>query len=357
MKKTLLFSFLGLCAVGADAQITLTTADIATPTKVIYQAQDTMPTVSIGGSGASQSWNMTALNTHTVDTLTFLPYSSAPNPKFSSANIAVKFGWQNSYAYLNNNSSSAAILGSSGIVDFGNGPTQVDQVNTPGEILANWPATYLSSFSSTYSTNSKYYFGIDPGVGVVIDSVRTHGRVVKNVNYDAWGTVTTPLGSYASLRSKQTIVRRDSTDVFVAMLGGWQNNISTSADSSANYTWWANSVGFPLVEFEMDSVGSVRNVSWLLALPMTVGVNEFTSATEINVYPNPAQDHINIVVDAAKVSSVQIYDITGRMIESVSITSDRALINTSGYANGAYSYSVLDRNDAIVSRGKFSVAK
>jgi hypothetical protein len=356
MKKTLLLSILGLCAFGADAQITLTSADIATPTKVIYQAQDTMPAVSIGGSGASQTWNMTALNTHTVDTLTFLPYSAAPNPKFSSANIAVKFGWQNSYAYLNNSSSSATILGSSGVVDLGNGPTQIDQVNTPGEILANWPATYLSSFSSTYSTKSKYYFGIDPGFGVVVDSVRTHGRVVKNANYDAWGTITTPLGSYSSLRSKETIVRRDSTDVFIAMLGGWQNNISTSADSSANYTWWSNGIGFPLVEVRMDSVG-ISNVSWLLSLPMTVGVNEYTSATEVNVYPNPAKDMINFEVDANVASSIQIYDITGRVIETIRITVDRSVINTSGYANGSYTYSILDRSNAILNRGKFNVVK
>ncbi|MCE3278773.1 MAG: hypothetical protein K0S44_964 [Bacteroidetes bacterium] len=356
MKKTLLLSIFSFSVIGLTAQITLTSADIASPTKAIRQANDTMPTVTIGNAGASQTWNMLALNNHTEDTLVFLPNSSSP-PPFASANIALKFGFQNAYAYLSNTASAATILGSAAVVDFGGGPSQVVVVNTPAEKLANWPATYNSTFTNVYSTKSKYYFGVDPGIGVPIDSVRTHGKVNKTVVFDAWGTIATPLGTYPVLRAKTTKITRDSTDAYVAFLGGWQDNVATSADSTASYTWWANGIGFPLVELTLDSLGGIREATWLQALPMTVGVNECTTAVDLNVYPNPAQNEVNFMVDSKIAHSMVIYDITGRKVDSFMITSDLSTINTSAYANGSYTYSVLGLDNIILARGKFSVAK
>ncbi|MCW3103091.1 MAG: hypothetical protein JWO09_1531 [Bacteroidetes bacterium] len=356
MKKTLLISFFGLSVVAANAQITLTSADIAAPTKVIRQANDTMPTVSIGSAGTSQTWNMAALSNDREDTLTFFPYSTAPNPKFSGANIAVRFGWQQTYAYLNNSASSATILGAGTLTDFGGGPSQVNQVNTPAEKLANWPGTYSSAFTSNFRTNSTFYFGVDPGIGAPIDSLRTHGRTNKTVVYDAWGTISTPLGTYPALRAKQTVVKRDTTDAFIAILGGWQNDISTNADSTVSYSWWSNGIGFPLVELTLDSLGTVSGATWLLALP-AVGINEYTSAMSVDVYPNPAQEAVNFMVDSRLAASVQIFDITGRKVDAFGITSDLTTINTSAYANGTYTYVVSGKDAAVLTRGKFSVAK
>ena len=56
MKKSLLVIFaLFICAFGAVAQITITTADIASPTKIIYQSNDTLLTspAIVGSFGIS----------------------------------------------------------------------------------------------------------------------------------------------------------------------------------------------------------------------------------------------------------------------------------------------------------------
>lgn len=355
MKKLLLLSFVAL-SIGADAQITITTADIATPTKVIYQANDTMPTISVGSPGTGLNWNMVALNNHTEDTMTFLPYSAAPNPKFSTANLLVKQGWQAAYAYAINNASGLTILGNSGTADFGAGPSQINQINSPVEILTNFPSTYNSNFTNDYVQRATFFFGVDPGLGVVIDSLRTTSAVHKTVVYDGWGTITTPLGSYSALRAKEIIVKHDTTDAYIGF-AGWQNAMVVSADSSASYVWWANSIGFPLVQARMDSLGAVTEVQWLLALPTPVGINEFTAAATVNVYPNPAQDQINFATDAKSVKTIQVYDLTGRQVDAFSVTSDISTIITSNYANGAYSYDVIGRDNTVLGRGKFAIAK
>lgn len=356
MKKLLLFSSIGL-SLATNAQITITTADIATPTKIILQGNDTIPAISIGSPGTGMTWNMASLSNDKTDTITFLPYSAAPNPKFSAANLLAKFGWRNIYAYLINNSSGLTSLGNGGISDFGGGPGEFTQINTPSDIIANFPATYNSSYTNDHIQYTKFFFGFDPGAGFVIDSMRTKSVIHKTVVYDAWGSVTTPLGTYNALRAKEIIVKHDTTDAYVTAFGGWQNGIATKADSAASYVWWANGVGFPLVTARMDSLGNVKTVEWLQALPMTVGINEFTAAVSVNVYPNPAQYELNIAANSISVKTVQIYNIAGKQVDAFEVSEDISVLNTSSYANGIYTYKLIGRDNSVVNRGKFSVAK
>lgn len=355
MKKLLLLSLIGL-SINANAQITITSADIATPTKVIFQADDTMPTISVGSPGTGLTWNFSSLSNDSPDTLTFRPYSDAPNASFTSANLLVQQGSQPLYSYAVNSSSSLVNLGVNGTINFDGTPTQYKSTNSPAETLALFPMMYTNNFTNDFVTTI-YPFGVNIPYGpFTIDSLRSKSTVHKTGLVDAWGTLTTPLGTYNVLRVKEIIVKHDTTDAYIAAVGGWQNGIVTGADSSASYVWWANGIGFPLVQARMDSLGNVRNVEWLQALPMAVGVNEL-SAAAINVYPNPAQEQINFATDAKIVKAVQVYDVTGRQVVSFTVNSDISTINTSNYANGTYSYEVIGKDNTVVNRGKFAVAK
>jgi hypothetical protein len=356
MKKLLLFSFIGI-SIGATAQINITTADVATPSKIILQANDTIPAVSIGAPGTNLTWNFSSLSDDKTDSLLFFPYSVAPNPNFSSANLLIKQGSQNFYSYAINNSSSFTILGNSGVIDFGGGPSQVNQFDTPAEILINFPTFYGSSFTNNFVQKGKFYFGVDPGAGFVIDSIRTRSVRHKTMVVDSWGSMTTPLGTYNTLRAREIVVQHDTSDAYVTAFGGWQNAVDIKSDSVASYIWWANGVGFPLVSARMDSLGNVKNVQWLLALPMAVGINEYTAPITMNVYPNPAQNEVNFAVNSGSVKEVQIYDIAGRKVDAFGVSADISSINISGYANGIYSFKVIGKDNLVLDRGKFSVAK
>lgn len=357
MKKPLLLSLFAMGVVAANAQITITVADIAAPPAVIYQANDTIPTISVGSAGAGMTWNFTGLSNDGVDTINFHNFATAPNPAYAGSNLVFQDGWQPSYGYLVNNASMLSSKGFAGMADFGNGPTPINQKITPYETIITYPATMGTNFTSDYRTNYTVYFGIDPGAGFVIDSLRSHGSAHKVGTVDAWGSLTTPLGTYNVIRMKETKVSHDTTDAFITLLGGWQNGIDTNADSSASYTWWANGVGFPLVEARMDSL-ALNNVTWLLAPPAsTVGISEATAMIPVNVYPNPAQTEINLMMPSANVKAVKIYDITGRLTGTFAITADVTTINTAELANGSYTYTVIGNDNEVMNRGKFTVAK
>lgn len=356
MKKNLLITAsLLFGAVVSNAQITLTTADVAAPIKVIYQANDTLPspTLSVGTSGISQTWNMSMLGTSTYDTLTFVSAAWGPEAaSFPSANLAVKQGWQDFYAYAVSNSSTLSIVGAGGTADFGGGPVNVKQYNSPAEILMNFPATYLNGFTNNYVSTTP---AINPGIAGV-DSARVKSDIKKTVSIDAWGSLTTPLGTFNVLRTMETVVRYDTTDIYA--FGLWNPFPGTpliAADSTTGYTWWANGVGFPLVTIRLDSLGGKKEVTWLMALP-AVGVNEYTAIADVNVYPNPAQNEITFSLESS-VATIQLFDIAGRVIDNVAVSGTIVSVNTSAYANGVYSYALVGKDNAILNRGKFTIAK
>ncbi|MCW3103092.1 MAG: hypothetical protein JWO09_1532 [Bacteroidetes bacterium] len=360
MKKSLLFLSLA-GAITAQAQITLTSADMITPSNVLLQANDsTVSGISMGSAGTSQTWNMSALGMNSQDTLTVMPYSAMPNPKFAGANLVIKYGYQQIYNYMNNSASMLKGLGIGAMVDFGAGLTQLNQVSTPYETLMPYPSTYGTSFTDNHVNSASFYYGASG-----VDSIRMRSRIQKTSTADAWGTITTPLGTFASLRFMEVSHNWDTTEYYVGALGGWQTGPGAaippqvSQDSSKSYTWWANSVGFPIAQATVDYTTLMpTGITWLSAYPMPVGVNELTAnALEINVYPNPAQDQVNFMVDSEAAAAVQIFDITGRQIGAFGITSDLSTISTSAYANGIYTYVVIGKDAQVVTRGKFSVAK
>jgi Secretion system C-terminal sorting domain len=358
MKKSLLIvSALLIAAMSSTAQITITTADVATPVKIIYQANDTVPTgFSVGGFGTNQTWNMTSLQTSFVDTLTFMSASWLPNVNFPSSDLIMKQGWRESYVYMSNTASGLTTQGFAGMVDLAGYFDTVTVINTPSEILMNFPGNFGTTFTNNFSTvTPAFYYGQDPfSFGYPIDYIRMNAEVRKSVIVDAWGSLTTPLGTFNVIRAEETIVRYDTIDIY--LLGAGNDAIVTQADSTTGYTWWANGVGFPLVSIKLDSLGNMKQVQWLQANPVA-GVNEYEATVQVNAYPNPAQNEITFSVEATKASIVEIYDIAGRVVGSYQVRSNNTKVDISDYPNGSYTFALLGKEDAIGNRGKFSVVK
>jgi hypothetical protein len=359
MKKQLLLFTSVIAVFTASAQITITDADIATVGKTILQKNDTMPTVSIGNSGASQTWNLAALNSHTTDTMYFVNPAGLPNAsQFPSSNLGIKMRQQgqNTNVFANISSANLRALGIGATVDIMGTPYNVVLKNNPAEIISNFPATYNTTFNNNYVTKGSFYFGIDPGIGFTVDSVRLVSHVNKTVTFDGWGSVTTPMGTYNSLRVETLKHNSDTISGYIAMFGMWID-FQTTMDSSKTYDWWANGIGFNLASVTVDWVTeNAISATWLPSLP-TVGINEYTSAESVNVFPNPAQNVVNFMVDASKAQSIQVYDITGKMINAYTVSVNNPQIDITSFANGIYSYSVVGKNGVVLNRGKFTVAK
>lgn len=351
MKKNLLLSSFVISALSVNAQITITTADMAVVGGTYIMANDTNVT-SFGNAGANQTWNFAAWGNHSKDTISFVSPSSAPGfSNFPTATLAMDADGDGS-TFMKNSSSSFDMLGF--YSDFGFGPMAVPF--TPAQKRLTFPSTYLTNFSGTSNFEVKFYIG-QPG----LDSMKVTVAINYTSSIDAWGSITTPANSNVnSLRQKYIEI---STQTSYSKPTGqpWmldpstQQNPNPSIDTSNTFSWLSNTKKWPIAEIGTDANNEVTYASYLLPTP--VGVNEHSMAnSDVNVFPNPASDKITITGISTE-SYLIILDVNGKRMESSNLKKNNTSINTSNYENGTYFYQVVGMNGKTMGKGKFVVSK
>lgn len=362
MKKNLL-SLIALLGAGviANAQITINQSHVVGIGDAVEQAVDTLgnTVANIGPSGANQTWSFTSMTEHETDTLFFENSSTYPGASnFPTSNIGVRSSMDDSsWTFLNKNSSGLFIEGQSGYQQ-----AQLISLSYPGTII-----TFPSTMGTNYSGN---WWGIifQQFVGQSgIDSIRLTRGASTTSNIDAWGNVTTPFGTFASLRQNITDINIDT--IWLYQSGAW-NVIDpfTAAllglDPITNDTintarWWTDDANskFPLLEMEYENNGNVYRVAWQKNSPF-VGVKEMNAKPMFSLYPNPAKDMINIATDKIDHSIISIIDITGKEVKSIDFNTSNISLDISDLDAGVYFYSVRNRATGKVTQtNKFIVTK
>jgi hypothetical protein len=363
MKRTLLLlSAFSFAISNGNAQITLHSTDVASPTTTLHLATDTLPTIVAGPGGASQTWNFISLANDKLDTVTILPTSAFPNANFPNANIIIAQGAHTALIYANNSAGAIGSLKIYGYVGYGVIAGHLDTITeiiSPSEKILNYPETYSTSFATNYHLRYKYYYG-DSINHVFVDSLRSNSNTIGRDSVDAWGTLTTSLGTYDVIRSKEIKRTTDTSAAFFilspAITPAWHTT-SIRTDTSFIYNWYANNLGYTLVSATMNSTGtSVKKVQWLLEAS-TVGIADYMQSINEKVYPNPASNEINFLSDASKQKEIQVYDIAGRLLDAITINNNLTTFNTSAYANGIYTYNIIGKDNSVLTRGKFIITK
>ena len=371
MKKTLL-STLMLSAFGiftANAQITITDANLASIGDNVEQARDTLPTgISIGPSGASQTWNFSAVAEDELDTLKFRAPAGYPLASdFPLSNmVIVDPPLDSSWTYLTKTSVGLFIDGQA-MYNQGN------LISVPfAATIITFPSTMGTSFSGPWTgTLGGFDVSAIPFLG--LDSLKITRGSNTNSNIDAWGNVTTPFSTFPSLRQivitesidttweKSTATGTWSivTPATIAALGGFGVTVTEYAyDTTRTARWWTDDVNakFPVIEMDYEANGDVNSVDWLKTA-ISVNVTEVNTAHNISLYPNPASTEITIESSLKNNSSVSILDVTGKLVKTIRFTTNKLNIPVTDLDNGIYFYNVYDVNGNILHSNKFVIAK
>lgn len=348
MKKQILFLSLAGFAATANAQVTITSADQPVPLQVYLQAQDTNYTQTPGNPGASQTYNFTCLNQQ-EDTMTFtLPQWTPYGTNYPNSNMAVEFNGGAAFFYGNFSSSIFEVNGQAAD-PLGTGIIALTFSNPETQMI--YPAAYGSSFADTAGGVNQFYYGMDPGIGFTVDSIRIKTWIFKASDYDGWGTCTTPLGTNNVLRQNTYRLQVDTLDIYA--FGNWATDFYIMRDSARTYSYWANGIGMPVAELEEGyDLGTTTNFTWLPAMPTVSGVSTLPATQIITSYPNPASDAIIFNTDANE-GVIEIIDMTGRVVKTANINSTSTYMNVTDLADGMYTYRVTTTN---VVTGKVQVA-
>ncbi len=245
--KRLLLLLCTVCTISfLQGQITLDASALPQAGESYSYAQDTFATnVNVGIAGPDQMWDFSELTRHEVNTNVFVNPNNTPTAKdFPSSNLAIDL--EVAYNYLEVNDTAMLNLGIAGDL-FGIGQS-ITAINDPVELVYQIPTNYGDAFSDTY--------GIDitvDGSFANVDSVRLKQIVTVDVVVDAYGMLTTPGGTFETLRLRRTTASIDS--IWVQVLGFEQLAQTNDNPPTTVLEFLAEGVGGTAATVELDADG------------------------------------------------------------------------------------------------------
>ncbi|MGZ3863473.1 MAG: T9SS type A sorting domain-containing protein [Bacteroidia bacterium] len=288
MKKSLQL-FLGITTLASAsllAQPTLTATGCNFAIGDVYTSK-TASYVSPGSAGANQTWNLSAMTGTATTTYTGVAVSSTPYAStFSSASISMKSSTAGTYGYYNTSSSAMSVKG---LVTPSGTTTVVFNYSNPEDYLHypfNYNNSYVDAFQATFTSAGYNY-------------VR---RGVDSVQYDGYGTLTTPTGTYNNVVRVHMIENyQDSTN-----FPGIGAYIITYRDDL--YMWYLNGNHYPIASvFTLTSSLSSPTTGGSYLTTVAVGVEEENAViSSCRLFPNPASNNINVSVNLSESQKVEI---------------------------------------------------
>lgn len=329
MKKTLLFvfTFFGLAS---SAQ--LTQANHApTPGQNFgtYQCDSLDP----GAAGSGVIWNYNTVNVHTA-MLKNYTVGASTSTVYPSANVAVGSATNNTFYY---NSSSTKLDYYGGNISA-NGVNATLNYGTPA-IFASYPMSFGTSTTSATS-----------GTVYVTSPFPTSFNFTGNCSVlaDGTGTLVLPAKTF-------TNVMRVATS---------QTITSSINVNSINYDYYDISISrYPILTIATSTISSLagtsaQTVTTILSNYDVVSVNENEKPSiQLTVFPNPTANFINFSTTGLEAVKVSAFDLTGKAIATESIENGKSTMNTTSFSAGVYMYHVTDKNNRILTTGKFTISK
>ncbi len=352
MKKQLLC----ILSIGAffttKAQITVTQADIASVGFQIFRGTDTTFTETpIGPGGANMSWDFSGIVDDIGDTLDLVDPNTLPAfGQFPTSNLGIVFRGATAYSFLSANSLS--IVGQAIEFQGQSYPLGV----SPTETIIDFPANYGDAYTDSSVSSGQFSYTAQAG----IDSARVKSTKVKLVSIDAWGSLIIPFGTFNVIRIKEDISQYDTIDIhtpgFPPFLPPSWNNFQTDETITTHYSYWANGIGYPVMEVDSLLATGEVNVTWLLQTPQ-VGLNEFAKNTDTKVFPNPASDNVFIRLEKNTEVSVEVYDLQGKLVQQTNTKGAVVQVNVSKLEKGLYVYKVTANDGSYATQGKIVVSR
>jgi len=129
-----------------------------------------------------------------------------------------------------------------------------------------------------------------------------------------------------------------------ANVNSWNIQYRPVGGSLASATSTTNSYTItglaPETEYEIQvqadcGDGNVSDWTAAITATTTTGIENHL-LNSISLYPNPAKEYIDVRVDELNVTSMEVYDVYGKLINTVSVIDNPTRINVSSLASGMY---------------------
>lgn len=325
IKNTFLISCIFIStALNAQTAITITSSDMPNENDaILVSVNNNIGLADPSLTGADYAWDFSALTPNVQQfekfdsPITFTsPYNFLFNPfntsygrdnyEFSSIELSPDTEITDAYDFFKESSSQFKQIGAGFTVN--NGP--IPFLYSQDDIIYEFPMNYLNT------DDCDYKYGVDiPGMGY-------YGQSGHRINLvDGWGTLTTPFGTFQTLRIKSTI---DAIDTI------YNNSLAAGANIPRplqyEFKWLATGKKIPVLKIEASEISGNITVSDVRYTDSTrsgvpqVGILE-NAASDLGlvVYPNPCVNEVMVKYNLSTATRIKISitNVIGKTIATV----------------------------------------
>ena len=375
MKKLIPFFVLG-AVVSAQGQVVIDQADFPTAGTTITFGDDadvTNLTLDVGTTGASQSFDLSNLQTDAVfDVGFYAPGSVTGGSDFPSADLAVdQVG--GIFAFAEVNSGSVDIIGLGG--DF------AGQLGSPIPIVASLVAEdpwtlfeFPASLSAPVLMDTAHFQGKFYSDGLVPaqfstfwdpDSVEVKRVVYYEAEVIADGSLTDALGTTHNVLKMNVIETNIDTIWGWTASDGWERPPSfvegligvPSNETVYRTRFISKELGYYVVDITTEANGTPISATHKSdQSECCTGVEEILAAGQNVLYPNPTSDFVRVRT-GGDIYEFNVLDMSGKLLRSELLTVDGQTVELNGLANGLYVYQMLDEAGKLAHSGRLSIIK
>jgi len=334
MKKIYLSLLLSVAGLAANAQLTQANhAYVGGEMFMTYQC-DSLG-ITAGASGAGATWNYASITTHSSMSVgysvTVNTNTSYPMPGLALSSTA------NNSSYYTSNPTDTKYWGGNILV---------------GSIGAT--LTYTSgAFTAVYPMNLNTTTVAAIGGSISVPALSQNGTFNGNAGAlaDGTGTLVLPTGTHTNV---VRVVTTQTINFTTPLANGTvtQKNWDYYAVGTKNslFTITASTVVTSLAPTPSSQTVVTRSA------PSTVGVKENkANAISLSVFPNPSSTDITLSTASNKANTVEVTDVTGKMISVYTFENNKVNFSTIEMNNGIYIYTVKDSAKQTIASGKFTV--
>ncbi|MEX1133064.1 MAG: T9SS type A sorting domain-containing protein [Flavobacteriales bacterium] len=313
-----------------NAQITFEFADLPVPGDVVERYVDTIPSFGPGVGGAMQVWDFTsAVPDETVITTVSTPATTPYAGSFTASNLAMTNDGIN-YLYFSTTPASFIATGAAG--DFLEDGQQLVVPFNPTLTGHQFPRNYGDQFSDTYG-----FEVVADGAAFSVHSVRLRHRGNVRDTTDAYGQITTPVGTYDALRVKSTDVTTDSIWIRLFSFAPWTFAQALSG-TAVSYSWLAKETKLAVAEMTFDSLGVPARFTYS-SIPPSISTGLVAlGANTAGIHPVPARDGFTLSLEGSgSHDRVEVFTADGRSILVAPLTHlSSHWFDTSDWGSGIY---------------------
>jgi len=345
------------------AQITVGTNTLPQIGDTLKTALDTVPpALDLGIAGGNNTWDFSDINGTSSEIIIFDASTGLNAASFPDANQRVTrtFG---SETYLQVENGQQRLDGFAGLDPFGIGIQTVLNYE-PAYVERNLPLSfedqnsYSSGFNIQVAASALPPEILEALSNVQIDSLRLQVNLMRDDEVDAWGSLTTPIGTFDVLREKLFVITTPKLEI-LTFLGWIDVTLLATADfpelgidTSLSYNFWSDEGIEAIASVEVNPLNESEIISVIYRDgDHTVNTTHEASPREdLVAYPNPAIDKVrfdfrNLPTDQYKLVLFNIlgqelwsekYFISGNLTKQIDITNLR---------KGTYLYSLVNKND------------